>query len=195
MTLLLNKDLQKLVTACLLDQAWTPDALALNSQVASTAVFVYGTEKGGYTEDLTAAGAQRIGIGYTSNGSLLMYQHTTEHYPVVLIGPNHEGKGRIQGHVFRVTPEQLFELDQKYQNQAYFKRAPAWVQYKFPTAMTSPVWHHAKMWMYVGMNAAWTDKIKNKTIVLQPRISSHSFNLGPYYIFNKNDEHAIIPPM
>lgn len=174
---------RKFVNEALLDQAWSPDAAEITTQYSYIPVFLYGTEKVGYAEDLGKRGPPRIGVGWTTGPTFTMYLHQKEKYPVVLLAPLGANRAKVYGHIFMCDPETLFELDAKYQNNCYFKRYPRWITYCAPESRgtANATRYTTRAWMYVGMPSEWKDRIEARELALLPKMTPRDGE--PFYIF------------
>lgn len=176
---------------CLIDQAYSKDTLELNFKYSSVPVFLYGQEKQGYSNDLTKKGGQHVGVGWTVNPGLLMYQHTALKYPIVLSDNTLLQGARVFGHLFLVSPDLLFELDSLFQNTLFFERGTQWVTFYAPASRldSNKTTFRAHVLFYLGIPTIWEPKMQTKEIALLPRIKPQgSTDRSGFYVYSKAND-------
>jgi gamma-glutamylcyclotransferase (GGCT)/AIG2-like uncharacterized protein YtfP len=184
----LNTFLQR----CLYSNVFSPDAVELTSGSSYVPVFVYGCEKAGMSEHEILHGAKRKGRGWMINPQYKMYwyqsQPTARREPVILKRPNDPTAARIQGELYVVKPDILFELDRLYENTLYFQRANKTIQYYLEEDRdkTDRKTFIADAWVFEGKSAQWQDRWLKGELNEVSIIDADK----PYYIWRSvNDRH------
>ena len=130
-----------------------------------------------------------MGMGQTLMDNFVMYYHQQNQYPLSFVEPSNPNRGTLYGHVFMCTPEQLVDLDEKYQNTEWFYRARHWVRWvlKSERSKSGATKYETMCHAYLGFHRPWKDKIESKELRLLKR--STPLDTGrSFYVFNKNDD-------
>ncbi len=139
----------------------TPDMPFLNRMYDEIPVFVYGTEKEGFSEGYYLAKKGRlIGEGRTSDQRFftVISEYSS---PVALRDYNGSPKlGAIYGQLWAISPELLAVLDMKYCNTLLFSRTRTMVKWHKTEEQhkKNKMVYFTEAYFYLGRDEYWTDE-------------------------------------
>lgn len=182
---------KRFLAASLLENSYTPDAELMSANYDFVPVFVYGPEKVGFSEDLSVTGAIPVGAGYTCQNNLYMMVHQ-KGYPIVYAADPSNGlniaAARVYGHLFLVTPQQLMDLDAKYQNGTFFTRQRRWVHFSTfsDRGHTGAQYYQTHALTYFAIPDMWKEEFKTGRLIMMP--SKTVGSKGPLVLFSTKDD-------
>lgn len=143
----------------LLETKYTPDVASLENSFQHY-IFTYGSLKRNYVRHEILEHTKYIGLGQTEFDNYLLYNYkpnNTNGFPICIKDATDRFSGRIQGEVFLVPTETIYELDQIESNGLMYKR-----EYIPIIFIHKGKYYKRFMFTYTGLDSFW------KPYVLEP---------------------------
>lgn len=170
---------------------YSPDLALIQAQFDFVPLFVYGTHKQKFSDNGMISEYPRYGLGVTTNPNLVMFNHGSMNYPVVLdkqMIPEAE-PAKVSGEIYLVSPECIFQLDKHFQNTVFFRRSSKQIQWYDPNEKDKKVKTSflSQCLMYTGIGTVWRERVQQGHLVLSRKIEPNS-KAKPYYLYQHSDD-------
>jgi gamma-glutamylcyclotransferase (GGCT)/AIG2-like uncharacterized protein YtfP len=181
------RETAQLIQDGLLHTIGTADMAFMNQYYWYVPVFLYGTEKQGFSEHRSVMGGRDpVGRGLTVDRYYVMKTYKNE--PLVFAEPQNPNAGKVFGEIFMVTPSELAELDNRYMNGSYGRRSSRIVSW-WPTSTkdqkNKPV-ETNRVLCYTAYAPAWEERKIGITPL--PCVSSDKDGGYRYYVYTRAED-------
>lgn len=165
----------------------TPDLPFLNRLYDEIPLFVYGTDKHGFSEAHYLEKAKLMGEGRTSDQSFFMVISEADHPVALRKYRNGPKTGAIMGQLWVVSPELLATMDMRYCNTLLFTRHRQMIRWTRLADQHAhrKMTHFTEAYMYTGRDEHWTDERLAKLKLAKDFTSRDG---APYFVYTSADD-------